>query len=331
MTEKKNVEIQEIEIKKLKSSPFNVRRENVVVGELAKNIKENGLENPIVVRPCSKGKFEVVSGKRRLTAMKSLNKNKISAIIRRDLTDKQAMINSFSENLMRDNLTKEEESIAIAQMLGRNKLLKKVGVKPIKFDKAFTENDLAKQLGIGRQAVNKKLEPLRQSATTRDMVKNGRITEETARVARQFAKDEKTEEKLVKAIGKQEMKQEDALDVLNKAKKKKQSVDDLIKKIEGKDELTDKDLEVDTTGSKTKSKKDADNGDKDEDFDADKVDVGDLDIDVDAEEEKGYTIQFDEKVDKSLERYAEDNKTTVEKTITHAVKKLLSDKGYDVE
>jgi len=64
-------EIKEIEIKKLVKSPFNVRTDNVIVGELAKNIQENGLDNPPIVRQVKVGKdtkYEIISGNRRVTA-----------------------------------------------------------------------------------------------------------------------------------------------------------------------------------------------------------------------------------------------------------------------
>ena len=120
-------EIKEIEIKKLIKSPYNVRRDNVIVGELAKNIQENGLDNPPIVRQVKVGKdtkYEIISGNRRVTACKSLKMKTVPCIVK-NLSDEESIIHSLSENIMHENLSKDEQAIAVAIMLGRRELLGK--------------------------------------------------------------------------------------------------------------------------------------------------------------------------------------------------------------
>ena len=78
------------------------------VRELAESIRENGLIEPIIVRP-SNGRFEVVAGDRRYLAHKLLDMKEIKAIVK-ELNDRETIVIRGIENLQRENLTPSEEA-----------------------------------------------------------------------------------------------------------------------------------------------------------------------------------------------------------------------------
>ncbi len=78
--------------------------------DLTVSVKENGLLQPILVRPKQPG-FEIVAGNRRMLACKKLGWKKIACHII-DVDDKTAFEISLSENLQRKNLSPIEEAEA---------------------------------------------------------------------------------------------------------------------------------------------------------------------------------------------------------------------------
>ncbi len=83
--------------------------------ELAGNIKQNGLINPITVRPVGE-RFEVVAGHRRLTACKIAGLIKINCVVR-DLNDKQTFEVMAAENLERADVDPVDEAIFITKYM----------------------------------------------------------------------------------------------------------------------------------------------------------------------------------------------------------------------
>jgi ParB family chromosome partitioning protein len=64
---------------------------------LAKSIEANGLIEPIVVRLSSDGHYELISGYRRLQALKMLNAKEVEAKVV-ECTDEEAIALSIEEN-----------------------------------------------------------------------------------------------------------------------------------------------------------------------------------------------------------------------------------------
>jgi len=56
-------------IDSFENHPYKVEND-VNLKELANSIKNNGLLNPIIVRPKNNGRYEIISGHRRLEAFK---------------------------------------------------------------------------------------------------------------------------------------------------------------------------------------------------------------------------------------------------------------------
>lgn len=85
--------------------------------ELADNIKQNGLINPITVRPVG-DRYEVVAGHRRLSACKIAGIIKIRCVVR-DLTDKEVFAVMAAENLERADVDPVDEANFIKEYITR--------------------------------------------------------------------------------------------------------------------------------------------------------------------------------------------------------------------
>ena len=84
--------------------------------ELANSISAQGVIQPIVVRPLSGGKFELIAGERRWRATQLAGLSQIPAVIR-ELDDQTAAAVSLIENIQRENLNPLEESRALQRLI----------------------------------------------------------------------------------------------------------------------------------------------------------------------------------------------------------------------
>ena len=81
------------------------------LSELAKSIKENGLLQPLLLRPAPKtiGKYELVAGERRLRAVQQLGWKQVPALTR-EVDDDTLLVLALVENLQREALNPMEEA-----------------------------------------------------------------------------------------------------------------------------------------------------------------------------------------------------------------------------
>ena len=84
--------------------------------ELAESIKAQGVIQPIVVRPISAGKFELIAGERRWRASQLAGLHEIPAVVK-ELNDQSAAAISLIENIQRENLNPLEESRALQRLI----------------------------------------------------------------------------------------------------------------------------------------------------------------------------------------------------------------------
>ena len=87
------IEIKISDIDSFQNHPF-LLNDDESFKELVNSIKENGLLNPIIVRPKNNGRYELISGHRRKKAMELIGLDTINAYIR-DLNDFEATIFIF--------------------------------------------------------------------------------------------------------------------------------------------------------------------------------------------------------------------------------------------
>jgi ParB family chromosome partitioning protein len=82
--------------------------------ELAQSIKENGVLEPIIVRPNSNG-FQIVAGERRYRASKLAGKVTIPAVVR-EVDDADILKLQIIENVQREGVQFMEEAYAIKKL-----------------------------------------------------------------------------------------------------------------------------------------------------------------------------------------------------------------------
>jgi ParB family chromosome partitioning protein len=94
----------------LKTSRNSLRDELDDIESLAASIRQQGLLQPLVIRPLG-DHFEIVAGCRRFEALKSLGWKKIPCVVA-ELSDEEAYVASLTENLQRETLDPVEEAKA---------------------------------------------------------------------------------------------------------------------------------------------------------------------------------------------------------------------------
>lgn len=83
--------------------------------ELANSIKAQGVMQPIIVRPISRDKFEIIAGERRWRATQLAGMDTIPVIIK-NVPDDSAIAMSLIENIQRENLNPIEEALALKRL-----------------------------------------------------------------------------------------------------------------------------------------------------------------------------------------------------------------------
>jgi ParB family transcriptional regulator, chromosome partitioning protein len=113
-------EVHQLALDQLEHNPYQTRSLSLdpsALGELAASIKAVGVVQPIVVRPTSGGRYQVIAGERRWEASRTLGMPTIPAIVRQ-VSNEQAMEMTIIENLQREDLNAMEQARAY-ERLGR--------------------------------------------------------------------------------------------------------------------------------------------------------------------------------------------------------------------
>ena len=132
--------------------------------ELAESIKIHGILEPLIVRK-NGALYELIAGERRWRAAKLAELNEVPIIIK-DFSDKELREASLVENILREDLNVVEKALAY------NDLMKEYN---------FTQDDVAKRVGISRAAVANTLRILTLDDELIQMLKEGKLTEGHAR------------------------------------------------------------------------------------------------------------------------------------------------------
>ena len=131
--------------------------------ELAASIRENGLLQPVTVRPCGEG-YELIMGERRCRACRLLGHTHIEAFIL-PADDEESALLALVENMQRRDLHFFEEAEAYARLC----------------EKGMTQEMLSRMLGKSAGAVNNRLRLLKLEKSVRDMVVENNLSERHAR------------------------------------------------------------------------------------------------------------------------------------------------------
>ena len=129
--------------------PFK-KRSGIEQQELTESIKEKGLLEPIIVRPFPAGKYEIISGHRRVEACKALGITSIPVTIK-ELTKDEAVVQMVDSNIHREHILPSEKAFAYKMKLEalkhQGKTLCQFGTKLRTDEKmAETADDSARQI-----------------------------------------------------------------------------------------------------------------------------------------------------------------------------------------
>jgi ParB family chromosome partitioning protein len=110
--------LRQVDVQLIQRGKYQPRREMdpEALEDLANSIRQQGVIQPIVVRPIANGRFEIVAGERRWRAAQMANLAEIPALIR-DIPDEAAVAIALIENIQRENLNPIEESMALQRLL----------------------------------------------------------------------------------------------------------------------------------------------------------------------------------------------------------------------
>lgn len=129
--------------------------------QLAASIRENGVLQPLLVRPLATGNYQIIAGERRWRAAKIAGLSEVPVIVRDDLSEKQVMQVALIENLQRENLNPIEEAQGYKELIDNYKM---------------TQEQLAKALGKARSSIANSLGLLTLPVGVKDLLTGGRLS-----------------------------------------------------------------------------------------------------------------------------------------------------------
>ncbi|OZB16346.1 MAG: chromosome partitioning protein ParB [Marinobacter sp. 34-60-7] len=110
-------ELRELPVDLIQRGRYQPRRDMdpAALQELADSIRQQGVMQPVVVRPLAGGRYELIAGERRWRATQLAELDRIPAIIR-DVPDDAAIAMALIENIQRENLNPIEEAFALQRL-----------------------------------------------------------------------------------------------------------------------------------------------------------------------------------------------------------------------
>lgn len=137
---------------------------------LAQSIRENGIIQPVTVRPRENFGYELISGERRLRAARIIGMKEIPCVISEADTEKSATL-ALIENLQRQDLSFFEEARAIENLISL------CGV---------SREEIAKRLGKAQSTLSNKLRILKLPGDVIELLEKSAVSERHARALLQL-------------------------------------------------------------------------------------------------------------------------------------------------
>ncbi len=127
--------------------------------ELAASIRAQGLMQPILVRPVSMDRYEIIAGERRWRASQLAGLTEVPTLIR-EIPDEAALAMALIENIQRENLNPLEEALGLQRLVD---------------EFAMTHQQAADAVGRSRPAASNLLRMLQLAKPVQDMLMAGTI------------------------------------------------------------------------------------------------------------------------------------------------------------
>ncbi len=176
-------ELRDISIELVEPNPSQPRRrfDEAALDALAASLTENGVLQPILVRPREGGRYELVAGERRWRAAQKAGLPVLPAIVeRRD--DASSLEAAIVENMAREDLNPVEEARAVAA------LVEELGL---------TREEVGRRVGRSRVAISNLLRLLDLPSEVLTLLETGKLAEGHGRAVL-LAEDEDARRRLAK-------------------------------------------------------------------------------------------------------------------------------------
>ena len=162
--------VRTVRVGAIEPNPYQPRREfkDEELAELMASIRENGLLQPIVVRPApsdSGAEWQLVAGERRWRAITRLGWEEVPAVVR-EMDDRTLLVLALVENLQRSQLTPLDEAEAFRQLQDEFSL---------------SQAQIADAVGRERSTVANTLRLLQLPPSVRALLEDGSLTAGHAR------------------------------------------------------------------------------------------------------------------------------------------------------
>lgn len=152
-------ELREIPVDLIQRGRYQPRRDMdpEALKELADSIRQQGVMQPVVVRPVGEGRYELIAGERRWRATQLADLDRIPAIIR-EVPDETAVAMALIENIQRENLNPIEEAFALQRLQNEFEL---------------TQAQVAEAVGKSRTTITNLLRLIQLTEDVRLMLEHG--------------------------------------------------------------------------------------------------------------------------------------------------------------
>jgi ParB family transcriptional regulator, chromosome partitioning protein len=160
-------QLAELPVDAIRANPRQPRRrfEPEATAGLASSIREQGLLQPVVVRPRAEGGYELIAGERRWRAAREAGVETLPALVRQ-ADDRDSLLLALVENVAREQLSPVEEARAYAALIDE-------------FDLSLGE--VAARVGRSKPSVSNRLRLLELPEEVLWMVARGELSEGHAR------------------------------------------------------------------------------------------------------------------------------------------------------
>ncbi len=150
--------------------------------ELTNSIKSRGIIQPIIARPSTGNKYEIIAGERRWLAAQRAGLHEVPVVIV-DADDKKALEFGIVENVQRHDLNSIEEA---------------EGYKRLIDDFSYDQEQVAKFIGKSRSHITNSLRLLTLSNFVIDLIKSNKITPGHAKILVGLGNSDQIAKKIIK-------------------------------------------------------------------------------------------------------------------------------------
>jgi ParB family chromosome partitioning protein len=166
--------VQLLKVSQIKANPNQPRQlfDDEKLKELTKSVKEQGILQPILVRPTADDSYQIIAGERRFRAACLCDLKEVPCIVR-NLDDTTTLEVALIENIQRQNLNPLEEAKTYKELMESYN---------------YTQNKLAEKLGKSRVYVANTIRLLSLPEPVKKAVMDGKLSAGHGRALLQLSK-----------------------------------------------------------------------------------------------------------------------------------------------